>query len=60
MASNFIELDETNKVIDKDVKKHINELKSKVKKSLPKTNIHELKVSITIRFKYIRVFLILI
>ena len=43
LASSFIELDEHNKV-DKDVKKHINELRTKVKKCLPKTNIHELKV----------------
>jgi hypothetical protein len=38
----FIELDENNKV-DKDVKKHLKDLRSKVKKFLPKTNIHELK-----------------
>jgi hypothetical protein len=37
-------LDENNKV-DKDVKKHINNLKSRVKKCLPATNIHEFKVN---------------
>ena len=43
----FIELDENNKV-DKDVKKHLKDLRTKVKKVLPKTNIHELKVRMII------------
>ena len=43
LAGCFIELDENNE-IDKDVGKHLKDLRTKVKKALPKENIHELKV----------------
>ena len=45
LAFNYIDLDEYNK-IDEDSKLHLNELKSKVKKSLSESNIHILKVNI--------------
>jgi hypothetical protein len=47
LIGSFIELDENDKV-DKDVKKHLKDLRTKVKKVLPKTNIHELKVRMII------------
>ncbi len=45
LAATYMELDGNSK-IDKETSKHLNALKSKVKKILPKNNLHEFKVNI--------------